>query len=296
MRCIHPVCVALVAAVFGAPAALAGGGNTLFTTTSFSTLFGNAKTKSTNVFGGYDDKKIIGGAVTGIKNFPFMANIAIMGGKGGKVLSQQCGSSILDKNHVLTAAHCFDNRNPKVYQVRVGSDFWRYKGQTVGISKIMIHPKYNNKTFDFDVAVVRLKKSLVMGKLVAPVSLVPMNTAIKADTPINLIGWGFTDALHSKATSGVLRAVTINTIAASECSDDYEEYEMSITARMFCAMGEGKDSCQGDSGGPVIVKRSGKQQGIISWGMGCAQMGSPGVFANVAHPAIRKFIDASLKK
>lgn len=40
----------------------------------------------------------------------------------------------------------------------------------------------------------------------------------------------------------------------------------------------------------MIISSSGKQQGIISWGMGCAQMGAPGVYANVADPSIRSFI------
>lgn len=47
---------------------------------------------------------------------------------------------------------------------------------------------------------------------------------------------------------------------------------------------------QGDSGGPVYDDKTGQQMGVISWGMGCAQMGSPGVFADLANPSIRSFV------
>lgn len=75
----------------------------------------------------------------------------------------------------------------------MGSDYWQYKGQVVGISKIMIHPKYNASNFDFDVAVARLAKSLRLDSTVKPVSLVPVKTPVKTNTPITLIGWGYTD-------------------------------------------------------------------------------------------------------
>lgn len=50
-------------------------------------------------------------------------------------------------------------------------------------------------------------------------------------------------ALHSK-NNAVLRSVTVSTISASECSDDYSDYDLVITSRMFCGMGIQKDSCQ----------------------------------------------------
>ena len=50
----------------------------------------------------------------------------------------------------------------------------------------------------------------------------------------------------------------------------------------------GKDACQGDSGGPLICLRDDQPVlvGIVSWGIGCAEEGYPGIYTNVY-----KFID-----
>ena len=47
---------------------------------------------------------------------------------------------------------------------------------------------------------------------------------------------------------------------------------------MICAGGEGtQDFCRGDSGGPLTFK--GQHVGLVSWGLGCALEGYPGVYA-----------------
>ena len=61
---------------------------------------------------------------------------------------------------------------------------------------------------------------------------------------------------------------------------------------MFCAGDErgGVDSCQGDSGGPLVIPNLGKfgqttyhLAGLVSWGIGCAKAGLPGVYTKVSN-------------
>ena len=63
------------------------------------------------------------------------------------------------------------------------------------------------------------------------------------------------------------------------CDGNYLLYE--ITDTMICAGEEGKDSCQGDSGGPMTCG-DGLHCGVVSWGIGCADAGHPGVYAKTS--------------
>ena len=51
----------------------------------------------------------------------------------------------------------------------------------------------------------------------------------------------------------------------------------------FGRLAGGVDTCQGDSGGPVLCVSSGTWTiaGITSWGNGCGDKNSPGIYTNV---------------
>jgi secreted trypsin-like serine protease len=50
---------------------------------------------------------------------------------------------------------------------------------------------------------------------------------------------------------------------------------------------EGRDTCKGDSGGPLVWNRGSVPYlvGLVSFGPGCGQSGTPGVYTDVRHYA-----------
>ena len=74
-----------------------------------------------------------------------------------------CGASLVGQRWLITAAHCIRNGDrPVDLRVVMGSSkrarFFYYFFQTDSIDQIHIHPKYNNDSHAYDIAILRLKK------------------------------------------------------------------------------------------------------------------------------------------
>jgi secreted trypsin-like serine protease len=83
-----------------------------------------------------------------------------------------------------------------------------------------------------------------------------------------------------------LRYATVPLVSDAACAKAYRTVGVNLVENeSLCAGRRGVDTCQGDSGGP-LVRKDGRgrwvQVGIVSWGLGCARKGYPGVYTQLS--------------
>lgn len=105
-------------------------------------------------------------------------------------------------------------------------------------------------------------------------------------------GWGRLE--EGGRSSNILQQLQINVLDNAVCKEQYRLQGKLISERQFgdailCAgnLAGGQDSCQGDSGGPLVLPIFANEQfpiyqiGIVSYGIGCARMNTPGIYTRV---------------
>ena len=148
-----------------------------------------------------------------------------------------------------------------------------------------MHPSYDHRIFDYDIALLRLSTPLPgYNETMSPICLPTASSNFPPGTNCSVTGWGRTH--QSGWTSNKLRVARVPIIEHARCKQQYlESTGDTVTDRMICAGYEqGKiDSCKGDSGGPFVCLERGRYVlvGATSWGVGCAQAGRPGVYTDI---------------
>ncbi|NXX62777.1 GRAA protein, partial [Scopus umbretta] len=227
----------------------------------------------------YGCTDIIGGHTVHPHSWPYMAAIQIKN-------STVCGGALVEKQWVLTAAHCASNK-PKT-RVVLGAHQASVAEKEQQIFKVMQyfpHPQFDRSSKENDIMLLKLNGIAKLNKYVQLLPLPVFCKDIKPRTMCKVAGWGVTS---SGEPSKYLQETTLKIVDRQSCERKYGN-DTKITSNMLCAEGKNRfvkrDACQGDSGGPLICAF--QYSGIVSFGKECGRRGMPGVYTRLTE----KYID-----
>ncbi|XP_055850330.1 trypsin delta-like [Episyrphus balteatus] len=234
--------------------------------------------------GEYDDR-IVNGRAANINEYYWQVSIQ-------QYKQHFCGGTIIAPTWILSASHCTEDiiKEGKEHtcQVRAGSSNWSSGGVTKDVAKMINHPKYDTKTVQYDVALIKLVAALIWSASIKPATII--NHPLANGAPVEVSGWGQL-AEDNQLLPQYLQAVLVNFLPREACMKQPYRYGQQIMDGMVCAVGEDKDSCQGDSGGPLVASNGvACLVGVVSWGAGCAQKNLPGVYCDMTNSLVKSFI------
>jgi trypsin len=232
----------------------------------------NAEEPAANDF----EAKVVGGQPAAEGRYPWLVGVGDAG-SGDPYERRFCGGSVIAEDVVLTAAHCVDEvADPADLVVFSGSvDLESDDLVETAVADLHIAHDYNEPIDAAnDWALLLLDDAL-------DVEPIELGTDPEEFDALETVGWGQTGS----GFPTVAHWVEVPFVSDDDCEAAYPGWVDAQT--MLCAgdlVNGGVDSCAGDSGGPLMAPADEGLilVGIVSWGDGCAEAGSPGVYAEVA--------------
>ncbi|XP_022900668.2 trypsin delta-like isoform X1 [Onthophagus taurus] len=232
---------------------------------------------------------------TTIDKHPYQASIQYSG-------RHICSGAIISSLYILTTAQCVDRRSLDLLSVRVGATEYNRGGQTVSVSSIDINPDYNARTFDYDISILKLAKSLAFSPTIKLIDMIAAGEDVNPLTEVIAIGW-------NSATQDDINSNKLVIVSEKECRRLYGLN--AIMPNMICAGGGtdgvsgGEDTCLIEPGTTLIMEKATTDSagvtsvkpvliGLASWGYGCSRSQYPFVYTSISsnREFIRKTIPA----
>eukprot|EP01023_Acetabularia_acetabulum_P029413 TRINITY_DN2774_c0_g2_i2.p1 TRINITY_DN2774_c0_g2~~TRINITY_DN2774_c0_g2_i2.p1 ORF type:complete len:413 (-),score=53.53 TRINITY_DN2774_c0_g2_i2:360-1598(-) len=252
--------------------------------------------------------------------YPYMISLQQLSENSGN-FQHFCGGVLLDKNLILTAAHCLwnakeDNRASDSYVgnlkpgIKVVYGGYCRHGQGAGrvdATQYFIHNDYQASTGPLtgnDLAIIKVGQEM-SGYGATPTIRrdhwkYAQNIADIEYTQYTVLGWGFMNFDEAASPSKFREAVLplqmgrLRLIDIDTCNSIIQEVYPQVVVdkeRMLCAQNDEQDTCKGDSGGPLIYEDDLLSPfhdllvGLTSWGVEryCEGLGFPGVYTNISY-------------
>ncbi|KAJ9587286.1 hypothetical protein L9F63_019190, partial [Diploptera punctata] len=216
------------------------------------------------------EERIVGGMNAEQNEFPWMVAIFFYNDLFF------CGGALINKEYVLTAAHCIMTRDTTVEDLllQIGDYDLTTPNETQHVTRsvqnVIYHSHFHPFLLNNDIALLHLDKPVVFTNNIQPVCL-PEPGQMYTGRRSKVIGWGVT-GFPVGEPSPVLQKLEVETMSNYQCSHIIEE---PVGLGMLCAApSSAQGTCFGDSGGPLTtVGDDGKDVliGVVSFGVaGCA--------------------------
>lgn len=130
-------------------------------------------------------KRIVGGQETEVHQYPWMSMLLY----GGRFY---CAGTLINDQFLITASHCVYGFRKERISVRLlehdrkMSHFLKIDRK---VADIITHPKYNARTYDNDIAIIKLDEPVEMTELMHPVCMPTPGKSFKGETG-TVTGWG----------------------------------------------------------------------------------------------------------
>ncbi|XP_005179487.3 chymotrypsin-1 [Musca domestica] len=220
----------------------------------------------------YPNGRIIGGQVAEEGLAPYQVSLQTIPG------SHLCGGAIIDKEWIITAAHCVTGWPPEFLRIAVGSNLYTEPLAIYHLDRIHLHCNYDHPKYHNDIALLHVNNTIEWNDRVKPISLprVLLNTT----DPLLLTGWGLISLWDPHPEK--LQKLQMFQVTNGECSKMLEEFDdLHLDVGHLCAFVKRyQGACHGDNGGPLVYQNT--LVGIHAWSYPCAD-GYPDVFTNILY-------------